>query len=66
MVKIARHVRPDLWDRVKLTKEYVDGINDRPIGVKKIVAAVKKIATGHGAHSLYLDLTKLFDCKMKD
>ncbi len=31
--KIARHVRPDLFDRVKLTKEYVDGMNDRPIGV---------------------------------
>ena len=66
VVKVARHVRNDLWDRVKLTAEYVEGMNDRPIGVKKIIGAVKKIATGHGAHSLYLDLTKLFECKMKD
>ena len=66
VTRIARHVREDLWDRVKLTAEYTEGMNDRPIGVKKILAAVKKIATGHGAHSLYLDLTRLFDCKMKD
>ena len=66
IVKVSRHVRSDLWDRIKLTKGYTDGMAARPIGVKLILGAVKQIATGHGAHSLYLDLTKLFDCKMKE
>ena len=35
VVKVARHVREDLWDRIKLTAEYTEGMSDRPIGVKK-------------------------------
>jgi hypothetical protein len=66
VMKIGRSVRSDLWDRVKLDAGYVEGLGERPVGLKKILAAVRKIATGHGAHSLYLDLTRLFETKMVD
>ena len=66
VMKIGKSVRSDLWDRVKLDAAYIEGIAERPVGLKKILAAVRKISTGHGAHSLYLDVTRLIGTKMVD
>ena len=34
VIKIGRSVRSDLWDRVKLDADYIEGLSERHVGLK--------------------------------